>query len=155
MQFQQWLINKQMVSINFYKASNITDKLICFISRGKYCHVNLTVNGVAYEAKAFSKVRKFVLNKRNNRIDSFKIDLTKYQELGLVEYLENQLGKHYDYIGLLGFIFYINFRANNSNKLFCSELVFEALKHVGVLLLDRVKGYKISPVILSYSPVLK
>lgn len=150
-----------MVSINFYKPSGIIDKLICLISRGNYCHVNVTVNGVTYEAKPFIKVRKFVLNKRNKTIrtiDSFKLiktELYHFQEIELVEYLEKQLDKKYDYLGLLGFIFYINFRSNNSNRLFCSELVFEAFKHIGILLLDRVKGYKISPVILSYSPLFK
>ena len=64
-----------MTSINFYKPISFIDKIICFFSRGKYCHVNITTfDNVTYEAIPFSKVHKFN-NELPDNVDSFILNL--------------------------------------------------------------------------------
>lgn len=142
-----------MTSINFYRPSSTIDKLICFFSRGGYCHCNITVNGDTYEAAPFGKVRQFQLEPSISRIESFTIELTTEQELALISFLFCQLGKGYDYFSIFGFILYQNDRPKYG-RWFCSELVFAALRKVGVPLLKRIEPFKVSPVILSTSPLI-
>jgi hypothetical protein len=141
-----------MTTINFYKSTGIIDYFIKLFSRGKYCHCNITINGITYEAIPFNKVRKFSLVV-TDEIDSFSINLTPVQEQNLIKFYEKQLGKGYDYFSVIGFILYSNNR-RKSGKWFCSELVASGLFKVGCNVLKRVPAFKLSPVILSYSPLI-
>ena len=157
-----------MTTINFYKSSSTLDDIICFLSRDQYCHVTLTVNGMSYGAAPFgtvqksrttllSSVRDFNLKisqeQTEGNVDNFHINLTREQEVELVAFLDAQLGKKYDYLSVIGFVLYTEDRSK-SNRWFCSELVFAALRKVGVELLTRVPAWKVSPAMLSYSPII-
>ena len=140
------------VKINFYKPSSILGKLVCFFQRGKYSHCNITVDDLTYEIRPFNKVKKFQLEP-SKIIDSFDIKLSKRQKIQLVDFLDKQIGKSYDYLSIIGFIIYKNDRSK-SNIWFCSELIVSALLKVNFEILKRVEPFKVGPVILSYSPLI-
>jgi uncharacterized protein YycO len=69
------------------------------------------------------------------------------------EFLVKQVGRKYDYLGVLGFVF----RApslHRRKKWFCSELVAEAYAYAAYPLL-RSPSYKVYPGMLAASPMLR
>jgi hypothetical protein len=69
------------------------------------------------------------------------------------KFLKDQVGKKYDFAGVLGFIFRAK-RLHRKDKWFCSELVAEAYATAGLPLL-RLPSFKIYPGMLAASPMLK
>jgi uncharacterized protein YycO len=69
------------------------------------------------------------------------------------QFLKDQVGKKYDFAGILGFIFRAT-RLQRKQKWFCSELVAEAYATAGLPLL-RIPSYKIYPGMLAASPMLR
>ena len=75
------------------------------------------------------------------KIYDIKIDNPAGYEL-LIAFCKQQIGKKYDYLGILNFI--VPFMHNNKNKWFCSELVCKALQVSDVIPLG-IESYKMSP----------
>jgi uncharacterized protein YycO len=71
----------------------------------------------------------------------------------LIRFLEDQIGKNYDWVALLGFILYLN--DEERNRYTCSQLTFAAFKSADIHLLERVDDYKVSPTMISYSDKIK
>ena len=87
-------------------------------------------------------------------IDKFDVpDMTDDQWDAAIGFAKAQVGKGYDYWAIARFISRRHLPANN--KWFCSELVFSAIKSVGVSLLERIYCDEVSPGVLSHSPMLK
>lgn len=145
------------VLIGLYRKSGIISNIIKFFSRGNYSHVAIQVNGVVYESKEFHSVRKLTdwcINTAT--VDIYEILITEEQEKELIIFLEKQLGKPYDYMMVLGFLFFTTREKRKSRRRwFCSEFVFAALEKIGIKLFNNIEPWKISPVMLSYSPLLK
>ena len=70
-------------------------------------------------------------------------------------FAEQQVGEKYDNFGVLRFLSRPNRRAGDNGRWFCSELVAEAFKSAGLPLLHRVPSARVSPGMLSYSPMLR
>ena len=83
----------------------------------------------------------------------FSIEVTNEQKEKIENFLLNQLGKEYDFKGIFGFASYSDLQ--DTDKWFCSELVFAAFKYAGVELLKNIEPYKVSPRIFLLSPFLK
>lgn len=147
----------KIVKIGFYKKNGFVANIIKFLTRGQYSHVAIEVNNTFYEAKEFSLVRKYVTwTKNSSQIDIYELEITDDQERRLVNFLEKQIGKKYDYLMVLGFLFYVTREKRKSRgKWFCTELIFAALEKVGVKLLNNIEPWKVSPATLSYSTLLK
>ena len=69
------------------------------------------------------------------------------------EFAQAQVGKGYDWLGVLRFI--SRNRLPENDRWFCSELVFEAFKKAEINLLERTESWRVSPGMLSLSPLLK
>ena len=80
------------------------------------------------------------------------LDLTIEQRWAVQDFLIAQIGKPYDYAGILGFL--TASKTENPDRWFCSELIFAACKAAKVDLLKRIFAWKVSPGLLAYSPVL-
>lgn len=89
------------------------------------------------------------------RIDLFVVRLTSGERQGLEAFLRSQFGKLYDFWGLLNFLTRRPERPQDQEKWFCSELVFAAFEEVKRPLLARIQRWKVSPGLLSYSPLLE
>jgi len=149
-----------MVKLLLHQPLSIIDKTICVCSRGKYCHVSTNINDIIYEARPFVGVRKFEISQLNNIetknkiIDIYNVpNISLKNQKNLATFFDRQLGKSYDYFGALGFILYTTRQSRiDSGKWICSELATAGFEKIGNSLLGRCNPWKISPVILSYSP---
>lgn len=129
--------------------------LIKWQTRGDYSHAAIQLeDGRIYESwQGFKNGGVRLANIGDGEgIDYFSLEVTYSQYNELVKYLDNQLGKKYDYTGVLRFL--SRRKAKEDDKFFCSELVFDALKHVGILLFKETLGWEVSPQMLSRTPLL-
>lgn len=81
--------------------------------------------------------------------DAFYIDVPDSKVRLLVAWLDQQVGKPYDYFGLLGFLWRSN-KYQNPNKWFCSELVATAFKvsHCKLYNWNIIKPHQITPALM-------
>ncbi len=87
-------------------------------------------------------------------IHAFRVPpLTDEQRMAIKYFAREQVGRPYDYRGVLRFISRRDPRRQNK-KWFCSELVFEAFLRAGIELLARVPSHRVSPGDLALSPLL-
>lgn len=87
-------------------------------------------------------------------IDVFDVDwLSEKTSKDVESFARTQIGKRYDYLGVLRFL---NRRQIVSNgKWFCSELVFAAFYLSNIDLLARTEPCRVSPGLLARSPLLR
>lgn len=145
------------MQIALFRETNFLGKLVTFFTRGDYSHCSLILDdGTVIEAKPFRRVR--ILKEvtegapKGCYIDLFDIDLTPQQKYDIEQFMRWQIGKKYDYWSVLAFVFLTSKpRKRDSNRWFCSEIIFAAFQYAGVNLLERVAAWKVAPVTLAYS----
>jgi len=92
-------------------------------------------------------------NGRDALFDVFTVTgLTGGQNAAISAFLQEQVGSHYDWLGISRFLSGIN--RDNYQYWFCSELVAEACEEAGIPLL-QAEAWKISPTTLSWSPLIR
>ncbi len=84
----------------------------------------------------------------------YSIQVTDGQKKRIEEFLQRQLRKPYDWLGILGFPLR-NWKLESKNRWFCSELVFAAFKQAGVELLKNTHPSEVSPRLFLKSPLLQ
>ena len=84
----------------------------------------------------------------------YSVQVTEEQKEKIEEFLQRQLGKPYDWLGILGFPLR-NRKLESKNRWFCSELVFAAFKKAGVELLKNTHPSEVSPRLFLKSPLLQ
>jgi len=84
----------------------------------------------------------------------YSVEVTKEQRDEIRHFLQRQIGKPYDWLGILGFVFF-NPNLESKNRWFCSELVFTAFKQAGVELLKNTHPSEVSPRLFLKSPLLQ
>jgi len=149
------------MKIAFYKGTSWFSKAIMRISRGGYSHAAVQLNdGTIVEAGVKNGVclRKSLLDDVdiNTTVDVFDVQTTPEEDEIICDFLIRQMGKGYDFWNIIGFVLYSSKEGRKGyDRWFCSELVVAAFRQAGINLLTRVDAWKISPTILSYSPLLK
>ena len=115
----------------FYKGpGRIFDKLIRMWTGGIYSHVELVLSGLAYSADAWEG------RVRSRGVGGFNRDNWDVVDVEFVKsysWLGQQLGKGYDYLGILGFFL---FKWQDPTRWYCSEICAVAV---------GVKAERISP----------
>ena len=141
----------------FCRGHGLISALIRWQTWGRYSHVAIEIGGWVYEAVPRRGVRKTPAAKYNwVNVDVFTTDFGDRFDIPIREFLEDKLGRSYDYLGVLRFIPRWKEVHSQSKRYFCSELVFAALDWIiPARLLERVPGVKVSPSLLSYSPRLR
>ena len=141
--------------ILLFKGNGFVSRLIRWQTNGQYSHAAIQLpDGQIIEAwHKPAKVRiRHVLEDWSN-VEAFDVEgVTDAQWTDATQWLQKQIGKKYDFGGVLRFV--TRWRKEQDEKWFCSELVFAALKHAGVDLLERVNASQVSPTVLSFSPLL-
>jgi len=84
----------------------------------------------------------------------FSVTVSKEQKEAIELFLKRQIGKPYDWLGILGFVFF-NPNLESKNRWFCSELVFTAFQMAGVELLKNTHPSEVSPRLFLKSPLLQ
>ena len=141
--------------ILLFKGRGLISFLIRLQSRGVYSHAAVELDtGEIVEAWQGSGVRLLKrLKHGRSDVDTFTVrNLTTEHAMGVTSFLTSQIGKPYDYIGVLRFV--TRRRKGGPRKWFCSELVFAAFKAVGISLLERTEAWEVSPQLLSRSTLL-
>lgn len=87
-------------------------------------------------------------------VDLYHIPLSSEQVEGINDFLRAQVGKKYDWLGILGFIVRSD-RAHRKTTWFCSELIAEAFDLIGKPLLARCPPHRMLPGMIALSPFLQ
>ena len=95
-----------------------------------------------------------MLHTKGTSVDVYRyINPPALDTAGAYVWLMEQVGKPYDYLGILHFI--DRHSGNDSGVWFCSELAAAYARRLGMpLFSDQAPDYKITPVMLTYSPVI-
>ena len=142
--------------ILLFKGRGMVSRLIRWQTNGQYSHAALQLpNGRIIEA--WHKPAKVRLRSRLedwSNVEAYDVEgMDAAQWSMAMAWAHRQIGKKYDFGGVFRFL--TRRRKDQDEKWFCSELVFQAVKEGGVDLLSRIKGAQVSPVVLSFSPLLK
>lgn len=111
------------------------------------------------ESREFIGVR--VLPKLEPRageiITTYEVPTTDRQAEEIEHFLLSQVGKKYDYVSLVRFITRkpIAHWSPLKCKWYCSELAFEAFRTAGIVLLQNIKAWAVSPEILGLAPGMR
>ena len=92
-------------------------------------------------------------HKPGTLIDLFRVDMTMDQHFRAIGFLKCEIGKKYDFRGVLKFI--TRTGGQDQGAWFCSELIMAACLWVDCPLLCRVEPWKVDPGMLRLSPKLE
>lgn len=137
-----------------FKGRGFISRLIRWQTRSKYSHAALLLSDgrTIIEAWQGAGVRVKEITDWTD-VDLFEIEgLTPLVETRAYSFACDQVGKKYDYWGVIRFVSRRHMPANE--KWFCSELAFAALEIAGLRLLERIDASEVSPHLLSLSPLL-
>jgi len=142
-----------MIAVLLYRGSGFIGRAIRWQTRSPYSHAAIVVNQWVYEAREFKGVIKRPL--RESDLDEavwFNVKPFPSEKFSaLVQWMESQVGKKYDYLMVLRFISRRQETRESTGKWFCSEFVFAALQKIGVLLFNHTEPYEVSPGLLPRS----
>ena len=127
--------------------------LIRWQTRSRYSHAALQRrDGRIVEAWAGDGVRVKKLSDWRG-VDAFEVPCMSTNRWDIaLGWAQSQVGSRYDWRGVFRFV--TRSEPCKDEKWFCSELVFQAFKQAGIDLLHRVQPARVSPGLLSYSPLL-
>jgi uncharacterized protein YycO len=144
----------------FFKGKSLTSRLIGWFNWGPYSHV-AWYRGEGELVEAWQGVGVAEsniaggLHTSGTQVDLFRIvALTDEEAEVMDDFCVRQIGKKYDLFGCLHFISRRPPYIADQDRWFCSELVATAAAAAGRPLLERVPPWKVSPSMLSYSPLL-
>lgn len=147
------------MKVLLFKGRGFVSNLIRWQQRSEYTHAAVLdeLTNLVYESREFKGVRCLTLHEAtlNQQVDVFDCPLTEPASAMLRSFLEEQVGKGYDYTMVARFLSRRQESRSSSGKWFCSELVAAAFTKVGMDLLLRIPPCNISPGLLSYSPRLE
>lgn len=151
------------MKILLFKGKGVVSKLIQWQTRSEYSHAAVMVGETVYEAREFKGVRKIELGTHSEltpesflNCHMFTVLTNDVQDKTIVDFLEKQVGKKYDYSSVARFVSRRQASRKASGKWFCSELVYAAFQQAGIDLLREgsIEPWAVSPHILSLSPSL-
>ena len=144
------------IEIFLYFNRGLVGHLIGWQTRSAYSHAAIRVKGILYQSKEGKGVfSRKELDVEDSLAEIYKIEVTPKQLVVLEEFLQQQVGKKYDYTMVFRFLTRQQESRKTSNKWFCSELVFASCMKAGVILLRNTESWEVSPSLLSRSVLLK
>lgn len=122
------------INIEFSKQSTILARLIRWFTWSRWSHVSVPIrDGLTIESREFKGVIR--TSNRYDNSDLLTLEVEKEEADQFYHLLDSQVGKSYDYLGVLGFIFRSSWARDN--RWFCSELVAWALVESGIINLSK------------------
>jgi len=147
-----------MLTIGLYKSKTTISKLIQWQTRGEYSHAAIHLDdGFAIEAWHKGGVQHHPigsLHPRGTKVAIFTIESFYFPDLTQA-YAMDQVGKKYDFTMVARFMSRRGETRRSKDKLFCSELVFDALVYGGLPLFENTLGWEVSPDLIKRSPHIK
>ena len=145
--------------IALYKGTSPTSRVIEFVNWSPFSHAAWgdETDGLVVEAWE-GRVRRatgFLDNHRDaTPVVFFRVPMANVQRMQVRKFMLAQVGKPYDFPGILHFATRLSEHGEAQDRWFCSELVFAAHAAAGVNLLARIDAWKVYPGMISYSPIL-
>lgn len=144
--------------VALHSAPGFIGRAIRWQTRSQYSHASLYLPGQgiieAREGKGVRHISDFEL-KEGERIEIYRIEGIADADANFAwEFAQAQIGKGYDWTMVLRFVSRRQESRSSSEKWFCSELVYAALKAAGVDLLRATDPWEVSPGLLGRSPRL-
>jgi hypothetical protein len=135
----------RIIRLAFYKASHGTfvDKLISFVSRGEYSHVEL----IFEDMRSFSSsprddgTRFAVLQYDLGKWDFVDIHVTDQQYTSILNYCKKNAGKKYDWMGVFSFVLPLR---QDRKRFYCTEVIVLAFQAASLWL--NCNPSRISPI---------
>ena len=131
-----------MIRIAFYRGrGNAIDSIVRVWTQSIYSHTEIVIDDIWYGAspRDGGVVRRRVSPKKENW-DYIDIECSDVEKTAVIEFLEEQIGKRYDYLGIFTAQI-IGVNADDKKKWFCSELAASALIDAGIVTLPYVPNY--------------
>lgn len=130
-----------MLKVRFSANNGIFSRLIRFVTWSKYSHFDFVLPDGSYLG---ALVKEGVcIHNHKQPVELFcKVDVTEEEAEKILEFAKKQIGKKYDFTGILGF----GFRRGNwqdDDSWFCSELGAAAIQSVKRIFNED--AYRISP----------
>lgn len=134
-----------MIIFNFHYGYGLISTLIRWFSRGRYNHVSIQLGDFTYEAIEGKGVIKTLTKKWNadTVVESVVLTISDKAEQDLFKFLEEQVGKKYDYRGVLSFLW--GFTRPKEGAWFCSELAMITFVKTKGLRASDFEGERVSP----------
>lgn len=142
------------LQVAIFRGIGMISALIRWQTRSPYSHAAVMFDdGEIIESWPGKGVQLLPALKRGtDGIEFFDVPVSTGQKQAITTWLLAQLGRKYDYVGVLRFV--SRRKATDGPRWFCSELVFEAFRQAGVDLLARTQAWEVSPGLLARSPLL-
>ena len=133
-------------------------RMIRWGTRGPYSHVSVMfADGKILEAWSGTNSVRWMTSLSDGHTEGTKVDIfnidAPVNESGSQGFAQSQVGKPYGYRTVLKFL--TNTPGDKKDEWICSEIALATVLAGGCALLARVDAYKVSPVTLSWSPILK
>lgn len=137
-----------MVTLRFSTTSGVFSRLIRWVTWSDYSHVDFVLEDgtlLGSDSNGGVKIREHDPSKKSK---DFVVDAP----YSVVERAMTQLGKKYDWKGIVGMG--LRKRIESKNKWFCSELIAWAFEQEGYPIVSTEKHWRIAPRDLLLSPLL-
>ncbi len=140
------------VSVLFTKQRSLGSYIIRLVTWSNYSHVEIilpdvnTGDNFLFSSTAKDGVNYTRLSKRlakSSKAVIMEIDSDNFDLALLLKFIESNLLKKYDWLGVIGIGLKRDWQSNN--RWFCSEIVASALKYSGVQLFDSRFYGRITP----------
>lgn len=143
-----------MIRLRFVLGKGRSSRLIAWFSAAHLSHVDVKLpNGKLLGARSDNVGGGDGVLERPDpyeevsAITYYQIPATPQQERAFYAFLGDQLGKPYDHMAIIGFLFGRSWR--DEDAWYCSELVAAALESAGVMPHVYLTANKITPVMLA------
>lgn len=146
------------MKIALYRGKGIVSKLILWQTRSNFSHAALVLpDNSVIESREWIGVQRrphyYPINGETCTL--FNIHTTSEEDKAIIAFAEAQLGKPYDYMGILRFITREPVEIHYEWKWFCSAFVFACFEHINKPLLARIYSRAVNPGELSLSTLMK
>lgn len=145
------------IYIGQYEGVSFSSRLIKWFTWSKISHTSAVLyrKNEVIEAWGGGVVRRSISagHKPGTVIHIYRIPCTVNQRNKFYNFMESQIGKRYDFLGILSYV--TRTKLENKDKVVCSELVYTGLEHVGIKALQNIEAYQVSPGVLNLSPLLE
>lgn len=135
------------VYLVFTKNNKLGSRAIRVVTWSEWSHVEiLTDRGTVIGANIPVGVVEVPLEERLSRCTEYamaRVPITPLQRVILFDWLRGQIGRPYDYVGLVSFFAKRDF--NDDSSWFCSELVAAAFEHAASPLFRPGSTYRVTP----------
>jgi len=114
------------IIIQLSAKNNIVSRLTRWVTRGEFAHVDLILPAsplILVGAHVFGGIQKQVFNQKDfTKIKRYEVEVPDR----VIDWVNKQIGKKYDIMAIVGFIFKLPALENTSS--ICSEFVIDALE---------------------------